>query len=117
MQFPTVIPNIFDGIPESLPTEHFQTLITTHNVQIERIVSDGHATPVDSWYDQAWDEWVLLLSGSAGIVFETEEHERELKPGDYLLIPSGCRHRVAWTDPHERTVWLAVHIGHIRTDT
>jgi cupin 2 domain-containing protein len=111
MQAPPAIANIFEGIPEFLPQELFQSLAGAHGVRIERIVSDGHATPVDSWYDQMWDEWVLLLSGSAGIVFETEERERELKPGDYLLIPSGCRHRVAWTDPHERTIWLAVHFG------
>lgn len=115
MPSPTTIPNIFDDIPKSLPTELFQTLITTHNVRIERIVSDGHATPVDSWYDQAWDEWVLLLSGSAGIVFEAESQEHKLKAGDYLLIPAGCRHRVAWTDPHVQTVWLALHFGQVDT--
>jgi cupin 2 domain-containing protein len=111
MQVPLAINNIFNDIPKSLPEELFQSLAGAHGVWIERIVSGGHATPVDSWYDQEWDEWVLLLSGSAGIVLETEEHERVLKPGDYLLIPSGCRHRVAWTDTCQRTVWLAVHFG------
>jgi cupin 2 domain-containing protein len=30
-------------------------------------------------------------------------------PGDWLEIPARCRHRVAWTDPNQETVWLAVH--------
>ena len=30
-------------------------------------------------------------------------------PGDYVHIPAHRRHRVAWTDPAQATVWLAVH--------
>ena len=26
-------------------------------------------------------------------------------------IPAHRRHRVEWTDPHEPTIWLAVHYG------
>ena len=33
----------------------------------------------------------------------------ELKPGDYVHIPAHARHRVAWTDAAQPTVWLAVH--------
>ena len=63
------------------------------------------------WYDQAWSEWVLVLSGSAGLLLEDEPTPRELKRGDYLLIPAGRRHRVEWTDATEPTIWLAVHFG------
>ncbi|MBJ7252961.1 MAG: cupin, partial [Acetobacteraceae bacterium] len=35
---------------------------------------------------------------------------RELKPGDWALLPALCRHRVAWTDPAVETLWLAVHL-------
>ncbi|MDB5688244.1 MAG: cupin [Sphingomonas bacterium] len=59
---------------------------------------------------QAWDEWVLLVSGSAGLTFDGAA-ERTLVPGDCLAIPAGTRHRVAWTDPGGPTVWLAVHLG------
>jgi cupin 2 domain-containing protein len=34
-----------------------------------------------------------------------------LKPGDYMMIPAGCRHRVEQSDASQKTVWLAVHIG------
>lgn len=102
--------NIYSDIPPSLPAELFQTLEEKSNVHIERIVSEGQATPAGEWYDQAWDEWVLLLSGSAGLHFEGEIEERQLLPGDYVMIPGGCRHRVEWTDPAVKTIWLAVHI-------
>lgn len=104
------IGNIYSKIPSSLPEELFQTVVEGGNVRIERIVSDQHATPPGEWYQQSWDEWVLLLSGSAGLGIEGEVEERQLWPGDYLLIPAACRHRVEWTDPDLKTVWLAVHI-------
>jgi cupin 2 domain-containing protein len=52
---------------------------------------------------------VLLLAGAVGLLFEDEPTLRELKAGDYLLIPAGQRHRVEWTDAMQPTVWLAVH--------
>ena len=29
-------------------------------------------------------------------------------PGDWVNIPARVRHRVEWTDPKQKTVWLAV---------
>lgn len=78
--------------------------------KLERIVSAGHSTPEGEWYDQDRDEWVILLTGSAGLSFEGEDGIRAMKPGDYVLIPAHTRHRVEWTDRHEKTVWLVLHI-------
>ena len=75
---------------------------------IERIISHVHSSPAGFWYDQAEDEWVIVLRGSAVLEFGGREMV-EMNEGDYLLIPSGVRHRVARTD--EQTVWLAVRIG------
>lgn len=105
------IQNIFDNVPYSLTEELSQTIATKNNIRIERIVSEGQATAIGEWYDQAWDEWVLLLSGSAELLIEGDSAPRSLKPGDYIMIPAGCRHRVEWTNPDQKTVWLAVHIG------
>ncbi|OGU19175.1 MAG: hypothetical protein A2X85_03665 [Geobacteraceae bacterium GWF2_54_21] len=102
--------NIYAEIPSTLPAELIQTLAEVGNVRIERIISAGQATATGSWYDQSWDEWVILLSGSAGLLFEGEQQVRQLAPGDHLLIPAGCRHRVEWTDAMQKTVWLAVHV-------
>jgi cupin 2 domain-containing protein len=100
--------NLFDGIPERLPHELTEILAAGNAVRIERIVSQGHASPDGFWYDQDEDEWVLLLSGSAGLRFEGEDRELRLKPGDHLHIPAHRRHRVAWTAEGIDTVWLAV---------
>ena len=100
--------NLFDRIPAELPEELFETLIRTEAVHIERIVSRGHATPEGEWYDQEHDEWVLLVQGAAQLVFD-DGREVAMGPGDWLEIPARCRHRVAWTDPNQETVWLAVH--------
>nr|WP_157064218.1 cupin domain-containing protein [Methylobacterium tarhaniae] len=78
--------------------------------RIERIVSTGQASPPGFWYDQPWDEWVVLLSGSAGLQIAGEPEPRRLAPGDQLFIPAHLRHRVAWTSPDAPSVWLAVHL-------
>lgn len=101
--------NIFSGLPQLGREERFDTLAGSGAVRIERIVSQGHATPEGEWYDQERDEWVLVLAGSAGLLIEGEAVPRRLAAGDYLLLPAHCRHRVAWTDPDLQTVWLAVH--------
>jgi cupin 2 domain-containing protein len=100
--------NLFTNVPCRLPDEQFMTLLQTPSVRIERIVSTGHATAPDEWYDQDHAEWVVVLAGSAALVFEGEAQPRRLEPGSYVHIAPHVRHRVAWTDPSQPTVWLAV---------
>ena len=100
--------NIFRELRDKPDDEVVETIVKRDGVKIERIVSTGQATPPGEWYDQESDEWVILLTGAARLSFE-DGREMELKPGDYLLIPAHCRHRVEWTDPHQQSVWLAVH--------
>jgi cupin 2 domain-containing protein len=102
--------NIFQNIPALLPDELFETLYKHDAVHIERIVSKGHATATDDWYDQAWDEWVLVLQGEAVLAYENQTSVN-LKAGDYVLIPAHTKHKVAWTAAEIETIWLAVHIG------
>ena len=102
--------NLFARLAQAGPDEDITALLTTPNVRIERIVSTGQASPSGFWYDQNEAEWVVLLTGAAGLRFDGESEPRELKPGDYLHIPAHRRHRVEWTHPSEPTVWLAVHI-------
>ena len=101
--------NLFAAVPARLPAELAETLWQNPAVRVERIVSRGHATRPGEWYDQAEDEWVVLLSGAARLRIEGEPDDRLLGPGDYVLIQAGRRHRVEWTDPESNTVWLAVH--------
>ena len=55
------------------------------------------------------EEWVILLSGSAGLLFEDEDEVFIMNAGDYIHIEPHQRHRVEWTDPEQKTVWLALH--------
>ena len=105
----TVQHNLFAAIPEGLAEEQVVNVLAAPDVRIERIVSAGHASPPGFWYDQEWAEWVVLLSGTAAVLFEGEAAPRELKPGSHLHIPAHVRHRVAWTSTSTPALWLAVH--------
>jgi cupin 2 domain-containing protein len=102
--------NLFSEIPKQLQEELFECILKKDNIVIERIVSNGHVTPAGQWYDQAGDEWVILLQGQAKLLFEKNQRLVRLTPGDYLLIPAHTRHRVEWTLPDFNTIWLAVHL-------
>jgi len=102
--------NLFRNIPAPQLQEHVDTLLETPGVRLERIVSHGHTTHGDTWYDQQRDEWVVLLRGRARLVIEGQDAPVIMTPGDYVLLPAHCRHRVAWTDPETDTVWLALHV-------
>ncbi|MFN3231872.1 MAG: cupin domain-containing protein [Alphaproteobacteria bacterium] len=78
-------------------------------IRILRIVSTGQADPSDRWQNPEDDEWVVLLSGSAGLLFEEGHRRYTMKPGDWCHIPAGTRHRVEFTDPDDPSVWIAVH--------
>ncbi len=102
------VSNLFSVLPESLPEELIEVLAANSQLRIERIVSTGHQSPPDFWYDQDEDEWVALLKGSARLEFASEQRPVDLQPGDYVLIPAHQKHRVAMTSPDEPTVWLAI---------
>lgn len=100
--------NIFSNLPNNLNEEFFENILSDNNFVVERIISNGHASPKDFWYDQTKNEFVLLLSGSAKIQFE-DGNIICLIPGDYLIIPPHKKHRVESTDIKEKTFWLAIH--------
>ena len=101
--------NLFDGIPAQLPEELLTTILQTNVLRIERIVSHGHSSPEEFWYDQDDDEWVVLLEGGAVLQFDGEAEPVELRRGSYLNIPAHAKHRIVWTEPKQKTVWLAIH--------
>ena len=100
--------NIFEAIPKDLKKEVFQCLAEGNGVTIERIISKGHRSPETGWYDQEKNEWVMILRGSAVLLFE-DETTIKLNPGDFYDIAAHRKHKVSWTEPDIETVWLAVH--------
>jgi cupin 2 domain-containing protein len=101
--------NFFFKVPGSLPEEVIEVVLRTGSFRLERIISFGQATPEGEWYDQDTHEWVLLLTGEAGLRLENEPQVIIMKPGDYILIEAHRRHRVDWTDPARPTIWLTLH--------
>jgi cupin 2 domain-containing protein len=101
--------NPFANVPTRLPDELVETVFASGSCRIERIVSQGHASPAGFWYDQDRDEWVVVLRGRATLRFEGDMEPLELGSGDHVIIPAHRRHRVDWTTPDEPTIWLAMH--------
>jgi len=104
-----VINNLFTNIPANLEEEYFENILKEKHFFLERIISEGQITPKGTWLCENTDEWVILLSGSAKLSFKNDNSTVELRTGDYLTIPTGTHHRVEWTDPDAKTVWLALH--------
>lgn len=98
--------NLFHNIPQELPDELIQTILSAPGIRIERIISKGHRYSPDFWYDQDQSEWVLVLQGEARLQFQ--DHTLLLQPGDYVNIPAHVKHRVAWTTPDQETIWLCI---------
>ena len=103
--------NIFKDIPSDLPDELIEKITgdATKDISIERIISRGHASPQDFWYDQDKNEFVIVLKGKAGLIFKGSKKIVEMSPGDYINIPAHALHRVEWTSSEEDTVWLTIH--------
>lgn len=100
--------NIFENIPAIIPEELFESLVEQKSLKIERIVSQGHSTSTGEWYDQSWDEWVILLQGEAILGYE-DGQTINMQVGDFVHIPANIRHRVEWTKSESNTIWLAIH--------
>lgn len=99
--------NLFESLPDNLASEVCEDIVRSSAVRIERIISKGHRTPENDWYDQDENEWVLVVQGEASLVFE-DGTRCDLSAGDYVNIPAHVKHRVAWTAPEHVTIWLAV---------
>ena len=99
--------NLLSSLPETLDEEVFESILESSHVRLERIVSKGHKSPDQGWYDQDEHEWVVMLEGAGTVLFE-QGGSFHLEKGDHLTIPAHARHRVSWTDPERVTVWLAV---------
>lgn len=102
------IKNIRDNVPEKLKEEFFEEILAGSNFKLERIISEGHASPKDFWYDQDKNEFVFLFSGSAELLYD-DGRKFFLNAGDYLIIPAHQKHRVERTDSKQKTYWLALH--------
>jgi len=98
--------SLFAALPPPAGGEIFQTLFANPGCRVERIVSHGHASAPDDWYDQHGDEWVVLLAGAAVLCFDGGD-DVKLKAGDWITIPAHCRHRVESSSAD--ALWLAVH--------
>ncbi|HUJ92894.1 MAG TPA: cupin domain-containing protein [Gaiellaceae bacterium] len=85
--------------------ERLKPLVELPAVTVEQILSGALPEPVS--FEQAHDEWVVVLEGGARMLVDGDE--LELGPGEWLLLPAGCPHTVLETQPG--TSWLAVHLS------
>lgn len=97
------VSNIFDHAQPPALGERFDELLRHRNLVIERIVSSAAITPTE--YNQAQDEWVLLVQGEAELELAGQVHA--LRAGDHLFVPAGVPHTVL--SASHGALWLAVH--------
>jgi cupin 2 domain-containing protein len=94
---------LFNGPSAADGSESTDVLARIRDVTIERIVSSGTQPPAR--YEQAHDEWVLLVTGEAEMT--VDGRLITLKAGDTLFLPAHVPHEVLTTSTG--ALWLAVH--------
>lgn len=98
--------NIYEKIVVDKSQETFFEIFKNDKIKVEKIVSNGQSSPLNFWYEQKENEYILLLEGFA--ILEFEDYEVELKKGDCLNINSMQKHRVKFTSQEEPTIWFAI---------
>lgn len=88
--------------------EIFEKMLAGKNFFVERIISKGHTTPEKEWLESRKEEWVILLKGKAGLLFQNGDNVK-MKEGDYILIPKNTKHKVIYTSKRPGCIWLAIH--------
>ena len=101
--------NLFLGQGLEPGEEQESMLCQGRGWRLMRIESCAASSPKEFWYDQAENEWLTLLRGSARLQFKDPDEWVDLSVGDQLLIPAHRRHRLERTDPPPGTLWLALY--------
>ena len=101
--------SIYRDLPDATPSERFEELCRSRSFRVERITSCGQASPRAFFYDQAWEEWILILQGWATVQMQEPEQTLHLNAGDWLMITAHQKHRVVATSQTPATIWLAIH--------
>jgi cupin 2 domain-containing protein len=89
-------------------TEISESILYRKSFSLEKIVSKGYRTPEKEWLKSKKEEWVILLKGKAGIMFENGV-KLELKEGDFVSIPGNAKHKVTYTSKRPECIWLALY--------
>lgn len=95
--------NLFAGADPPLAGERAEDLVAWGRLTMERMVSA--ASSEARAYDQPWDEWVVLLRGSARL--EVAGAQLALGEGDWVWLPAGTPHTLHETSAG--ALWLAAH--------
>jgi cupin 2 domain-containing protein len=101
--------SLFLNLPKASQEERMEELCQSKAFRVERIASAGQISPPGFWYDQAWDEWVLVVQGTAEVRLQDPQQTVRLSAGDWLMIDAHRKHRVEATSREPVTVWVAVH--------
>lgn len=83
-------------------SENFQTLYQTKKIKIEAIRS--YLLTPGEIYDQAEDEWVVLIRGTAQL--RVENKIVNLEEGESFFLPKHTIHQVLYTS--KDALWVAV---------
>ena len=85
-------------------SEIIENILSGKEFRIERIISTGQ---ISDWFDQADNELVMLLQGSAKIE-NKKRLVRIVSAGDYFVIKAHEKHKVSYTSENPPCIWLCI---------
>ena len=80
--------SVFQNLPNASREERMDELCQAKAFRVERIISSGQTSPPGFWYDQVFDEWVLILQGRAEV--RLQEPERDDSTLSRRLVNDRC---------------------------
>lgn len=95
--------NLFADVDAPLRGERAEDLVSWGRLTMERLISAESENGGE--YNQSWDEWVVLLRGSATLVVAGDA--LDLRAGDWIWLPAHTPHTVTRTSAG--ALWLAAH--------
>ncbi|MAF24431.1 mannose-6-phosphate isomerase [bacterium] len=93
---------------EKRPWGEFENLLEESFTKVKKITILPNERPSYQYHDKRSEIW-SIVKGSG--IATLNENIIEVKAGDVIEVPLGCRHRIENTSDHEELIFIEVQHG------
>ena len=100
--------DIMSNYKEKRPWGEFENLLEESFTKVKKITILPNERPSYQYHDKRSEIW-SIVKGSG--IATLNENIIEVKAGDVIEVPLGCRHRIENTSDHEELIFIEVQHG------